>query len=87
MERPRSDGSTKSSGIRRNRTELRLAEKRSKRDVEWSHENLLECDRDYRLSSDGDMEGRDDYIRIDNTDLSPEEAAERIIAAFELAPR
>jgi hypothetical protein len=78
---------TQEERLRRNQTELRLAEKRSKRNLEWSRSHLLEVDRKYRLSSDGDLDGRNDYLRIDNTELSVEAAAERIIRAFGLERR
>lgn len=70
--------------LMRNRTENRLAHKASKRNLEFSEGCILQEDRQYRLES---LEGElpfPNYIKIDNTELSPEEAAERIREAFDL---
>jgi hypothetical protein len=75
---------TQEERLRRNETELRLAHKPSKRDLAWSRANLLDCDAHYQLHSDGRFDGRDDWLLIDNTDLSPAEVAGRIIAHFGL---
>lgn len=72
--------------LRRNETEFRLAQKPSKRDIPASRERLLANDAEYQLSSGGRFDGRADYLRIDNTSLSPSAAAERIIAHFGLTP-
>ena len=75
---------TQAERLRRNETELRLAEKPSKRDVAQSRRRLLEADAAYRMNSNGQFDGRADYLRIDNTHLSPEAVAERVIAVFDL---
>lgn len=74
--------------LRRNRTEQRLAEKRSKRDVEWSDANVREMER-FVMNSRGPSAAADlpgaallgahRHLRLDNTDLSAGEAAERIL--------
>lgn len=69
----------------RNETEFRLAEKPSKRNVERSRRNLLE--QKYRLNTNGDFFYPDKHIRIDNTNLAPEETARRIIERFDLPER
>lgn len=71
----------------RNRTEHRLAEKKSKRDVEWSDGNVRQLEADYRMTSEP---GRDapgerllarwPHLVLDNTDMSAGEAADRILA-------
>jgi hypothetical protein len=66
----------------RNRTSFRLEEKRSKRDLAASRERLLKLDAEHRLNSIGELGGRSDYLRIDNTALSADEVAERIIEQF-----
>lgn len=76
--------------LRRNRTELRLAEKRSKRDVEWSDENVREMERflmntDLNASVNRALPGaallaEHRHMRLDNGDLTPQEAAARILA-------
>jgi len=71
--------------LRRNETEFRLAAKPFKRDLEASRRQLLELDDKYQLNSRGRLAGRTDYLHVDNTALSAEEVAERIIAFFGLA--
>jgi hypothetical protein len=75
---------TQEERLRRNETELRLAEKPSKRDLAWSRANLLDCDARYQLHSAGRFDGRPDWLRIESTDLSPADVAERIITHFGL---
>lgn len=71
--------------LRRNETELRLAEKPSKRDVAASRERLLRNDAEYQLNStSGYFDDRAEYVRIDNTAISPERVAESIIDRFTL---
>lgn len=68
--------------LKRNRTEHRLQEKPTKRNIEWSEGELLRSMDKYRLNS---MEGEipyKNYIKIDNTELSAEETAERIVRYF-----
>ena len=68
--------------LRRNETELRLAEKRPKRDLVKSRRNLLEIDAAHRLNTRGDFFYHENYIKIDNTHLPPDEVARRIVAVF-----
>jgi hypothetical protein len=75
---------TQAERLRRNETELRLTEKPSKRDVEQSRRRLLAADAAYRMDSGGELDGRADYLRIDNTHLSPEAVADRVIEVFDL---
>ena len=71
--------------LRRNETPLRLEEKASKRDVESSRQRIVKADAEHRFTSaPGELEHWKDYVRIDNTMLSAEQAAERIIEAFDL---
>lgn len=70
--------------LQRNITENRLKNKASKRNIEFSNKILLECDKKYRCES---MEGEipfENYIKIDNSDLSPEAVAKIIKEKFEL---
>ena len=70
--------------LKRNETENRLKNKASKRNLETSRNNILMHDEKYRLESyDGEITF-ENYIKIDNTNLSPEEAAQRIKERFEL---
>jgi len=68
----------------RNAGATRLAEKHSKRDLEWSDNNLRAMDERHRMNSDGEFTGRDDHLLIDNTDLSPAQAAQRAVEYFKL---
>lgn len=70
--------------LQRNVTENRLNNKPSKRDTELSNERLLRSDRKYRLESyDGEVPF-EHYLKIDNTELTPEETATRIREYFGL---
>ena len=72
----------------RNRTENRLKEKASKRDVALSEMRMLTAEEKYRcVSEPGEIVellgcAPERYLRLDNTNLSPEEAAERIVSYF-----
>ena len=68
--------------LQRNRTENRLAHKASKRNTDFSESRIIHEDANYRLVSMEREIPFKNYIRIDNTHLSPEEAAERICSAF-----
>jgi hypothetical protein len=70
--------------LKRNAGPSRLAEKPSKRDVEASQRRLLELDAGYQLNSGGQFDERPDYLRVDNTFLTPGEVAERVIEYFDL---
>lgn len=64
---------------------LRLAEKPSRRDIQASRRTLVEFDEKHRLSSEGQFDGRDDYLRIDNTNLPAQQVADHVIDHFGLA--
>lgn len=72
----------------RNRTENRLKEKASKRDVALSEQRFLSAEERYRcVSEPGEIMEKlgippERYLRIDNTNLSPEEAADMIVRHF-----
>jgi hypothetical protein len=72
--------------LRRNESASRLAEKPSKRDVERSRATLLQHDREYQLNSKGDFP-LPEHLFIDNTNVSAEDAAQRIAAHFGLPTR
>lgn len=71
--------------LRRNESEFRLAEKPFKRDLTASRQQLLDIDAKYQLNSKGVFDDRLDYFRVDNTNLSAADVAERVIARFGLA--
>jgi hypothetical protein len=62
----------------------RLAEKPSRRDLDASRRDLLDDDARYQLNSGGKFDGRPDYLRINNTLLTPGQVAERVIGHFAL---
>ncbi len=68
--------------LERNETANRLAQKASKRDLAASRARLLAEDEKYRLESFPGELPFENYLRIDNTHLSPEETAERICREF-----
>lgn len=68
--------------IARNRSEHRLTEKPTKRNVEWSENELIKSMDKYRLNSlPGEIDWPN-YLRIDNTRVSPEAAARMIAERF-----
>lgn len=70
--------------VKRNETENRLLNKPTKRDIEWSKKNLLKDVERYRLNSlPGEIQ-EENYLRIDNTNLSAEEVAKIIKENFSL---
>lgn len=72
--------------LRRNKTANRLEHKASKRDLEWSENDLLLSMKKHRLNSElGEGEKIfKNYMKIDNTNLSAEEVAKMIKERFEL---
>ena len=64
--------------LERNATENRLINKASKRDIEVSNQRLLNDDRRYRCESLPEEIPFPNYLRLENAEISPEEAA-RII--------
>lgn len=72
---------------RRNSTELRLQHKPSKRDTAASREQLLKFGYKHKLNSTTEMRDFDKYLRIDNTNMSPDEVASKIQRRFDLPHR
>ena len=73
--------------LERNETPHRMERKASKRDVAWSRENLLKDNEKYRLNTARDEYLFEHHLKIDNTDLDPDRAADRVIEAFHLTAR
>jgi hypothetical protein len=67
--------------LARNRTDLRLREKPSKRDVEKSETRLLAAEQRYRLNSNGEFPFPD-HLYIDNSVLSPADVARQVARRF-----
>ena len=71
--------------LERNKSENRLYHKESKRDLARSEAEMRATSEKYRLNShDGEALPFEHYLKIDNTNLSPEETAERIRAYFDI---
>ena len=67
----------------RNKSENRLLHKESKRDLAWSEAEMRKTSEKYRLSSyDGETLPFENYLKIDNTHLPPDEVARRICEHF-----
>ena len=70
--------------INRNKTEHRLNHKPKKRDIEWSENQLKNSFLRHRLNSnEGEIKFKN-YIKINNTNLSPTEVALKIKEQFML---
>lgn len=69
--------------LERNKTENRLKNKASKRDIEASNQRLLNEER-YRLVSNEGEIPFENYLRIDNTNLEPDVVAQMIKEKFNL---
>lgn len=68
--------------LRRNRTEHRLQEKPTKRNVEWSEKDLLKTAANHRLNSlPGEVRSKTTSASI-TPPSPPAEAADRIVDAF-----
>ena len=70
--------------LQRNETENRLLHKPSKRDLAASRERVLRDDAAFRCESLPGEIPFENYIKIDNSDLTPEEAATIIRRRFDL---
>lgn len=70
--------------LKRNISENRLQNKSSKRDIESSNQRLLNDDAKYRLESYEGEIAFPNYLRLDNSSLSPQEAAVIIKDYFSL---
>ncbi len=70
--------------LKRNKSPLRLEHKPTKRNLEFSERELLSSMKKYRLNSmDGEIK-RENYMRINNTSIRPEEVALMIKERFSL---
>lgn len=70
--------------LERNRTENRLKNKASKRDIETSDQRIIDADENHRcVSYEGEIKFPN-YLRIDNSNLAPEVVAKMIKDKFNL---
>lgn len=68
----------------RNETPHRMERKASKRDIVWSKSNLLKDAENHRLNSNDGELWFENHIKIDNTNLHPDEVADMVIEQFKL---
>jgi hypothetical protein len=70
--------------LERNKSPHRLEHKPTKRNLQWSENDLVKSAEKHRLNSfEGEIK-QEHYIKINNTNLSAEETAEMIIERFKL---
>ena len=72
--------------LARNETPHRMERKASKKDLAWSRNNLLNDAEHYRLNTNEGEFWFEHHLKIDNTNLEPDQVADRVIAAFHLVP-
>lgn len=70
----------------RNETPHRMERKPSKRNTEWSKKDILNTAERYKLNTDEGETLFAHHLKIDNTHLSPDEVADRVIETFGLVP-
>lgn len=71
--------------IERNKSENRLLHKESKRNIEWSEQEMRKTSAERRLNAvDGEVLPFKSYLKLDNTHLPPEKVAQRIKEHFQL---
>ena len=70
--------------IARNETPHRMERKPSKRDVTWSKANLLKDTTNHRLNSAEGEYWFKNHLKIDNTNLEPDQVADMVIQHFHL---
>lgn len=75
---------TQTERLRRNATPLRMAEKWPQRDVAGSRAFLLEADQRYQLNTRAAFFYPERHLKIENTNLGPDEVARQIAAHFAL---
>ena len=68
----------------RNETPYRMERKASKKDVEWSRNNLLDDTKNHRLNSDEGEVWFENHLKIDNTNLEPDQVADIVIKEYDL---
>ncbi len=71
--------------LARNETPHRMERKPSKRDLAWSRKNILNDAARYRLNSNEDEVWFANHLKIDNTNLGPDQVADMVISRFQLS--
>ncbi|MGM0884052.1 MAG: AAA family ATPase [Bacillota bacterium] len=70
--------------LERNKSPHRLKHKPTKRNIERSEQDLRSTMEKYRLNSNDGEISKENYIKINNTEMSPEEVAKVIKEIFQL---
>jgi hypothetical protein len=70
--------------LKRNESEFRLSQKPPKRNIDQSRASLLAHSAEYKLNSNNDFFYTENYLKLDNTHLSPSDAAHKIVETFNL---
>ena len=70
--------------MKRNLTPHRMERKTSKKDTKWSEENLLKDSQRHRLNTEEGEILFENHLKIDNTNLSPDEVADIVIGNYNL---
>ena len=70
--------------LKRNKTDNRLLHKPSKRNFEWSENDIIKSIKKHRFNSNPNEIPFENYLRIDNTNISAEETAKMIKEKFSL---
>ena len=68
--------------LKRNKSEFRLSQKPSKQNVEKTGKLLLEHNEKYKMNTDSDFFYKDNYLKINNTNLPADETARMIVDRF-----
>ena len=72
--------------LKRNVTPNRLEKKKSKQDIEWSNNNIINGETKYRLNTRDDEYWFDNHLKINNENLQPNEVALKILETLNLEP-
>lgn len=72
--------------LARNETPHRMERKASKKDVAWSKANLLKDAEKHKLNTDEGETWFENHLKIDNTNLEPNEVADLVIREYGLTP-
>ncbi len=70
--------------LKRNVTAHRLESKPSKKNVEWSNRDLLKTMEEHRLNSNEGEKVCPNHLKVNNTNLSPEEVVDLVVKTFNL---
>lgn len=72
--------------LKRNLTPHRMERKTSKKDTKWSEENLLRDTQKHKLNTEPEEIIFENHLKIDNTNLLPEQVADLVISEYKLVP-